>query len=220
VSLRHSLVRKGDSQRLPGFPHGQTVTAPRLKWSEYAYASGSKGRGSHAMGDSCESARPIFSPDKSVCSARVGGAFASTSPDCQEASRRKRPGYVIVNESPRSHLSRWWAKPSLAGGRPASVRLGTAGVPDSQRRGQGLGDDCGNPSARMPSAGSVPGRRWARASDLQIRLFSWGVGGRFLVFHVKLFSKNGLFQSGLLQEFEDKCRKTVCAAISRWPQRC
>jgi hypothetical protein len=31
------------------------------------------------------------------------------------------------------------------------------------------------------------------------------------------FFENGLFQSGLFQEFEDKCRKTVCAAISRRP---
>jgi hypothetical protein len=65
-------------------------------------------------------------------------------------------------------------------------------APDSQRRGLGPGDDCGNPSARMPSAGSVPGR-CGRASDLQNRLFSWEVKGRFLVFHVKLFFRKQAF---------------------------
>jgi len=117
--------------------------------------------------------------------------------------RENRTSISLRRSPPTSHLSRW--------GRLA---------PDSQRRSPGPGDDCSNPSPRMPSAASIPGRRWARASDLKIRLFSWEVKGRFLVFHVKLFFENDLFHSRLLQEFESKCRKTVCGAIPRWPQRC
>ena len=153
VSFRHSLVRSGVSARSPGFPHGQTVAAPRLWCCEYAYGSGSESRGSRAMGDSYESGRPTFSPGKCVCSARVGGLLASAKPDSQEASRRKRPEYVIVNESPQVPL----------------VPLGTAGAGppgDGWRRtpsggAPGPGDDCGNPSARMASAGSISVRHWA-----------------------------------------------------------
>ena len=154
-------MRKGDSERLPGFPHGQTVAAPRLQWCEYGYGSASKSRGPRAMGDSCESGRLTFSSEKCVSLARVSEAFASTLPDCREAYRRKRPGYVIANEPPTSHLSRWWAKPSLAGGRPAP------GLP----RAWG---DCGNLSPRMPSCGI---NRWLTLGEPQTFKVGCSLGG-------------------------------------------
>ena len=196
----------------------QANTIPRLQWCEYAYGSGSKSRESRAMGDSCESGRPTFSLDKCVRPARVGGVVASTKPDSQEASKRKRPKYVIVNESPHVPL----------------VPLGTASPPVLGRASAGPPGDgwCRTPSGGTQGWGRLrrylsphafcgisPWPMWAslRPSNPSILL-----GGKRPVFGVsrETFFKNGLFQYGLLQEFEDKCRKTVCAAIPRWLQRC
>jgi hypothetical protein len=98
VSFRHPLVRSGDSARSPGIWQVQANAVPRLRYCEHACGSGSESRGSRAMRDSYESGRPTFSPDKSVCSARVGGVAASTKPDSQEASKRRPDEYVTVEE--------------------------------------------------------------------------------------------------------------------------
>ena len=164
MSFRHPLVRSGDSARLPAIWQMQANTIPRLQWCEYAYGSGSKSRESRAMGDSCESGRPTFSLDKCVRPARVGGVVANTKPDCQEASKRKRPKYVIVNESPASHLSRWWATsyPWREDGQPAGAWAGQCRsawgrlAPDSQRRSPGPGNDCSNPSSPHAFCGISP----------------------------------------------------------------
>ncbi len=180
----------------------------------------------------------------------LAGCLRAPPPDSQEASRRKRPKYVIAKESPH-------------------VPLGTAsaGPPGDGRSGTPCGGAEGLETyvfsrAKYPRGTAIlavvaralspcPTRKTAKSvvrlntylgTTAAIPLpacllrdqsladvgepqtfktsYSPGVGGRFLVFHVKLFFKNGVFQSGLLQEFESKCRKTVCAAIPRWPQRC
>ena len=172
------------------------------------------------------SAAQPFRPTSVYARPELAGWLRAPSPPIRKHPREDGPSMSLLRSPPHAPLVPLVGQ-AIPGGRTASPPvLGRASARppgDGWRRTpsggtQGWGD-CGDTSPRMPSAGSVPGR-CGRASDLQRRLFSWEVKGRFLVFHVKLFFENGLFQSGLLQEFESKCRKTVCAAIPRWPQRC
>ena len=218
ASFRHSLVWKGDSERLPGFPHGQTLAAPRLQWCEYGYGSASKFEDPTRWGILANPAAQPFRRRSVYPWRELAGRLRTPHLIVRKHPEENGPGMSLRMSPPRptcpvggpSHP--WWEDGQH---RSAWGRL----APDSQRRGQGLGDDCGNLSARMPSAGSIPGRRWAslRPSKPAILL---GGGRHVLGVPRETFFENGLFQSGLLQEFESKCRKTVCAAISRWPQRC
>lgn len=171
----------------------QANAIPQLQWCEYAYGSGYKGRESRAMGDSCESGRPTFSLDKCVRPARVGGVVANTKPDSQEASKKKRPKYAIVNKSPHVPLVPLGKASPLVLGRASAGPPGDGWCRTPSGGTQGLGATAAIPLPASLPAASIAGRRWARASDLQNRLFSWQVKGRFLVFHVKLFLKTGFF---------------------------
>src|SRR4030042_786314 len=101
---------------------------------------------------------------------------------------------------PVSHLSHWWASHLPEG--MAGLTWWENGwywsawgrlVPDSQR---GRAEDWGTTVATSLPASLLRDQSLSdtgRVSDLQNRLFAWRVGGRFLVFHVKLFLKTGFF---------------------------